>query len=45
MAEADLVEIPAGIARDDANAAEDRINAILTLREIQDEGKRPTPGQ
>jgi hypothetical protein len=43
MTDAEMVEILEEIAYAEANTAEDRINAILTLREIQGEGDRPTP--
>jgi hypothetical protein len=43
MTDAEMVEILAGIARDETNAASDRLDAILALREIQGEQDRPTP--
>jgi hypothetical protein len=43
MTDAEMIKILAGIASDEANAAEDRVSAISLLREIQDEGNRPAP--
>jgi hypothetical protein len=45
MTHAEMVEILESIASDEANAAEDRVSAMSLLREIEDEGNRPTPGR